>query len=49
MLQTKNATNEATDGCCETLMPDVVPPEAHQSDHSYVHVHDLSRPTFNSF
>ena len=49
MLRTKNATNKATDRCCETLTPDVVPSEAHQSDHSYVHVRDLCRPTFNSF
>ena len=31
---------------CETLMPDVVAPEAHQSDRSYVR--ELSGPTFDS-
>ena len=31
---------------CETLLPDVVTPEVHQNDHSYVH--ELSGPTFNS-
>ena len=33
-------------GVCETLLPDVVAPEAHQNDHSYVH--ELSGPTFDS-
>ena len=34
-------------GCvCETLLPDVVAPEAHQNDHSYVC--ELSGPTFDS-
>ena len=31
---------------CETLLPDVVAPEAHQNDHSYVC--ELSGPTFDS-
>ena len=33
-------------GVCKTLMPDVVVPEAHQNDHSYVR--ELSGPTFDS-
>ena len=31
---------------CETLLPNVVAPEAHQNDRSYVH--ELSRPNFGS-
>ena len=31
---------------CETWMPDVVAPEAHQNDHSYLS--ELSGPTFDS-
>ena len=31
---------------CETLMPDVMAPEAHQNDCSYIC--ELSEPTFNS-
>ena len=31
---------------CKTLMPDVVVPESHQNDHSYVR--ELSGPTFDS-
>lgn len=32
-----NTMNEATDGCvCETLVPDVVAPEAHQNNCSCV-------------
>ena len=42
--QTKNTTDEAMDGC--VLMPDVVVPEAHQNDCSYVC--ELSGPTFDS-
>ena len=33
-------------GVCETFLPDVVAPEAHQNDRSYVH--ELSGPTFDS-
>ena len=33
-------------GVCKTLMPDVVVPEVHQNDHSYVR--ELSGPTFDS-
>ena len=33
-------------GVCKTLMPDVVVPEAHQNDHSYVR--EISGPTFDS-
>ena len=33
-------------GVCETMMTDVVVPEAHQNDRSYVH--ELSGPTFDS-
>ena len=41
-LQVKNAANKATDGC---VMPDVVVPEAHQNDRSYVR--ELSGPTLD--
>ena len=41
MLQTRLQT-----AVCETLMLDVVAPEAHQNDCSYVR--ELSRPTFDS-
>ena len=40
MLRTRLRT-----GVCKTLMPDVVAPEAHQNDRSYVR--ELSRPTFD--
>ena len=35
-------------GMCETLMPDVMVPEAHQNDRSYMYVCELSGLTFNS-
>ena len=36
-MRARNAVNEAIRiGVCETLLPDVVPPEAHQNDRSYV-------------
>ena len=41
MLQTRLQT-----GVCETLMLDVMAPEAHQNNCSYVH--QLSRPTLDS-
>ena len=34
MLRVKNAVNKT--GVCETLMPDLMAPEAHQNDPSYV-------------
>ena len=33
-------------GVCKPLMLDVVEPEVHQNDHSYIC--ELSRPTFDS-
>ena len=45
ILCCKERTKLETDGS-KTLMPDVVVPEAHQNNCSYVH--ELKEPTFNS-
>ena len=46
ILQAKNTANKAMRGMSETLMLDVMVPEAHHNDHSYVH--ELCGLTFDS-
>ena len=46
ILQAKNTANKARRGMSETLMSDVMVPEAHHNDHSYVH--EVCGLTFNS-
>ena len=47
ILQAKNIANKAMMGMSETLMSDVMVPEAHHNDHSYVH--ELCGLTFDSY